>query len=99
MMTRTTCPTRGRRPRGPTVGIPGQPTGRAPSGGRSGSIGEPGLERRVIIVGAWSSLATFSVILTFTEITDGFTRSTIVGEAHRVSTLHFVVDLRHAPGW
>src|SRR5467141_3966105 len=58
------------------------------------SIGEPGWNGESSLLFALSSLATFSLMLTFTEITDGFTRSTMSAKPTGRSTLDFVVDLR-----
>ena len=61
------------------AGQPRRPGGRLsgpPKRRKKRSIGEPGWNGVSSLL-PLSSLATFSVILTFTEITDGFTRSTM----------------------
>src|ERR1700720_586400 len=64
-----------RPPRGPPRIPGGRPSG-PPKRRKKRSIGEPGWNGESSLL-ELSSLATFSLILTFTEITDGLTRSTM----------------------
>jgi hypothetical protein len=73
------------RPRAVTAQARGQPSG-PPKRRKKRSIGEPGWNGESSLL-ALSSLATFSLMLTFTEITDGFTRSTMSAKPTGFSTL------------
>src|ERR1700704_6766787 len=74
-----------RPPRGPPRRPGGKPSG-PPKRRKKRSIGEPGWNGESSLL-ELSSLATFSLILTFTEITDGFTRSTMSAKPAGFSTL------------
>src|ERR1700736_5178365 len=77
-----------RPPRGPPRSPGGKPSG-PPKRRKKRSIGEPGWngDESSLLLLELSSLATFSLILTFTEITDGFTRSTMSAKPTGFSTL------------
>src|SRR5215203_3657171 len=75
-------------PRGPPRKPGGMPSG-PPKRRKKRSIGEPGWngESSLLLLLALSSLPAFSAMLTFTEITDGFTRSTMSAKPIGFSTL------------
>ncbi len=75
-----------RPPRGPPRKPGGKPSG-PPKRRKKRSIGEPGWNGESSLLSLLSFLATFSLMLTFTEITDGFTRSTISAKPTGFSTL------------
>ena len=68
------------------------------SGGRSAPSASPAGTANPSLLSSF--LATFSLMLTLTEITDGFTRSTMSAKPTGCATLlHLVVDLRMRAGW
>src|ERR1700742_1264591 len=80
------CPVTAPCPRGVPRRPGGKPSG-PPKRRKKRSIGEPGGNGESSSLLALSSLAEFSVMLTLTEITDGFTRSTISAKPIGCATL------------
>src|ERR1700682_5051924 len=82
-----TAPRPPRPPPGPPRRPGGKPSG-PPKRRKKRSIGEPGWNGESSSLLALSSLlATFSLILTLTDITDGFTRSTMSAKPTGCATL------------
>src|ERR1700730_9789618 len=78
-----------RPPRGPPRRPGGRPSG-PPKRRKKRSIGEPGWngeESSLLLLELSSFDASFSLMLTFTEITDGLTRSTMSAKPTGLSTL------------
>src|SRR3984885_13542041 len=74
-------------PRGPPRSPGGKPSG-PPKRRKKRSIGDPGWNgESSLLLSLLSFLATFSLILTLTEITDGFTRSTMSAKPTGCATL------------
>src|SRR5215212_3455018 len=80
------CPVTAPRPRGVPRKPGGMPSGE-PKRRKNRSIGEPGWNGVASSLLPLSSLVSFSLMLTFTEITDGFTRSTISAKPTGFCTL------------